>query len=56
MKILIVEDDAQVRSAIERVLRRDGHEVAQAFTAEAAMRLLAEEEFDVVLLDIILGD
>lgn len=56
MKILIVEDDAQVRTALDRVLRKSGHEVSQAFTAEAAMRLLATESFDVVLLDIVLGN
>lgn len=56
MHILIVEDDPHVRTAMTRLLRQAGHEVVAAFTAEAAMGLLAKEQIDLVLLDIMLGD
>lgn len=55
MRILVVEDDAFMRTALQRVLTQAGHDVTQAFNATAAMDLLSSETFDVVLLDILLG-
>jgi CheY-like chemotaxis protein len=54
VKILIVEDDADVRLIMSRALSRDGHTVSQAFNAPAAIRVLEKESFDLVLLDIVL--
>jgi CheY-like chemotaxis protein len=54
-RVLLVEDDPHLRTAMSRLLMQAGHEVVQAFTAEAAMGLLAKEKpFNVVLLDIML--
>lgn len=55
MRILIVEDDADVRLILNRALSREGHEVMLAFNATAAIRLLDSWPFDLVLLDIILN-
>lgn len=55
LRILMVEDDVHVRTAMTRLLRQAGHDVTAAFTATAAISLLAKEPPpDIVLLDILL--
>lgn len=54
-RVLLVEDEHDVRVATERVLRRLGHVVASAASAEAAHRFLAEEgRFDLVVSDVMM--
>ncbi len=55
-RVLIVEDNPYARAAMTALLETEGHDVVSAFTAEAAIRLLAGEAFDLVLLDIILDE
>jgi DNA-binding NtrC family response regulator len=50
--ILVVDDELSVRTSLSGWFRRDGYEVAAAENATAALRLLRERAFDVVLLDI----
>jgi DNA-binding response OmpR family regulator len=50
--ILLVEDDAVLRSLIERNLVARGHCVRCASAAEDALILLREYSFDLILLDI----
>jgi DNA-binding NtrC family response regulator len=52
LRVLVVDDDPAVRSALRRALADAGHEVAEAGDAEAALGLLAGQPADVVLLDI----
>lgn len=53
VRVLVVEDDAFMRTLFASHLKSAGYEVMMAFTAEAAMTLLSQERaFDVVLLDI----
>jgi len=52
--ILVVDDDPSNRSLLVRRLARDGHRVAEADNGEHALRLLAAEPFDVVLLDLLM--
>lgn len=52
MKILIVDDDAQLASIIGFALRREGWPVITARDGEAALQAWAAEEPDLVLLDI----
>lgn len=49
---LVVEDDAETREFVARALAEDGLEVRTASRAERAARLLREERFDVVVLDL----
>jgi len=56
MRILVVEDDALLAEGLVKVLSRAGHAVEQAVTGKAADRALAEERFDLVVLDIGLPD
>lgn len=51
MKILVVDDDVNVRRVCERALRQAGHEVAAAASASEAMERLPEE-WDIILSDL----
>lgn len=51
-RILIVEDDAPLRSAIQSTLVRNGYEVDVAPDGAAAVKALTGAAYDVVLLDI----
>lgn len=53
-RALIVEDDPDVRALLRRHLQKAGHTVTELATGEAALRLLRQQDFDLVLLDIIL--
>ncbi len=54
--ILVVDDEAEIRSSLEEILREEGYGVATAATATEALVLLEDAPFDVVLLDIWLPD
>ena len=56
MRILLLDDDPVIRSALERILAAAGHEVLEAATASYAVRLLTSCRPDVVLLDVMLGE
>jgi DNA-binding response OmpR family regulator len=52
--ILIVEDDLEINEMISRNLKLVGHSYRQAFDGTEAVKMLAEEVFDLLLLDIML--
>jgi two-component system nitrogen regulation response regulator NtrX len=54
--ILVVDDEAEIRSSLEDILREEGYGVASAATAGEALVLLEDAPYDVVLLDIWLPD
>jgi two-component system, NtrC family, nitrogen regulation response regulator NtrX len=54
--ILVVDDEAEIRSSLEEILAEEGYSVAGAGTAAEAMVLLQDVPYDVVLLDIWLPD
>lgn len=55
-KVLIVEDDSFLQGLAARRLTDDGFEVKTAADGETAITLLANEQFDAVLLDLMLPD
>ena len=55
-RILIVEDNADLASGLQRNLEHDGHRVAVAGAAKAALESAARETPDLVLLDLGLPD
>jgi two-component system KDP operon response regulator KdpE len=55
-KVLIVDDEPQIRRLLRNTLVRADYEVSQAATAREAMSLLAIEKPDAVLLDLGLPD
>jgi two-component system, NtrC family, nitrogen regulation response regulator NtrX len=54
--LLIVDDESQIRSSLEEILREEGYAVTSAPSAVEAMELLRDAIYDVVLLDIWLPD
>jgi len=56
MQILVVEDHAETLALVARHFARAGYGVASAACCRDAQDLLAEREFDVVVLDIMLPD
>ncbi|KIH77001.1 two component, sigma54 specific, transcriptional regulator, Fis family [Geoalkalibacter ferrihydriticus] len=54
-KILIVDDEAFIRENLERILAEDGFRPFSTGSSEEAVRLVGEEEIDLVLLDLNLG-
>jgi DNA-binding response OmpR family regulator len=54
-RILLVEDDRDLRATMSAALASDGHAVDEAADGGAALDRLAEHAYDVVLLDVGLG-
>ena len=52
--ILIAEDEQAINDLICKNLKLLGHRTAQAFDGAQAMQLIAEENFDLVLLDVMM--
>jgi DNA-binding response OmpR family regulator len=55
-KILVVDDERPVRVMLEAALRAQGYRVQCAASGGNAKEMLSAEEFDLVLLDLQLGD
>lgn len=53
-RVLVVDDEPTVREVVVGYLRRDGHEVSEAADGPSALDLLEAEEFDLVVLDMML--
>jgi class 3 adenylate cyclase len=53
-RILVVDDNAANRDLLSRRLQRDGYQVTSATDGAAALALVAEEGFDLVLLDLMM--
>ncbi len=51
-KILVVDDEKNLRIVVQKEMTRQGHHVETASNGEAAWELLNEQEFDVLLSDI----
>lgn len=55
-KILLVEDDEEIVTCLMQFLNSEGYSVKSASGQSGALRLLEDETFDLVLLDISLSD
>jgi two-component system, OmpR family, KDP operon response regulator KdpE len=55
-RLLVVEDDERIRTALIRALRERGHAVSSAGTAMAGLRQAVDERPDLVVLDLGLPD
>jgi len=51
MRLLLVEDDHSLAAGLDRALQSEGYAVDAVATGEAALFLLAEADFDAVVLD-----
>jgi DNA-binding response OmpR family regulator len=52
--VLVVDDDDGIRGVLRLYLERDGHLVTDAADGQAALALVADRQFDLVLLDVML--
>ena len=54
-RILSVEDDEAIRGLIKHALSQSGFDVAEAASGSQAMELLQGGEYDLAILDLMLG-
>lgn len=54
--ILIVDDEKSIRNAVKLVFEREGMEVCTAENGQQALDLLQQKTFNLILLDVMLGD
>lgn len=56
MKLLIVEDEPNLLSIIRKGLAENNHEVSAALDGTTALQLLESNDYDVIILDVMLPD
>jgi two-component system, OmpR family, response regulator MprA len=54
VRILVVDDEPQLRRALERALKLEGYDVALAADGEQALAALADEHPDAIVLDVLM--
>ncbi|UCB49802.1 MAG: response regulator, partial [Deltaproteobacteria bacterium] len=55
-QVLLVEDDANMRDLLRRMLEKEGWAVAEAENGRAALERIAEEEPALILLDLMMPE
>src|SRR6202034_1719883 len=55
-RILIIDDEVEIRESLETLLQLEGYTVASAATAREGLAQIGERSFDVILLDLALPD
>ena len=55
-RLLVVDDKPELLKSLSEVVRLHGYQVTEALGGKAALEALAADEFDVVLLDLIMPD
>jgi len=53
-RILLIDDELDIRDSVSAVLQREGFEVTTAKDAESGLQALGEQQFDLVISDIIM--
>lgn len=53
-RVLFVDDEKALQETVQKFLENDGHQVQVADEAQEAVRLLKENDFDVVISDIVM--
>ena len=51
-KVLIIDDEMQLRRLLSRIIGLEGYEVAEAADCASGMKMLRQHEPDVVLCDV----
>ncbi|MBQ2757665.1 MAG: response regulator, partial [Clostridia bacterium] len=55
-KILVVDDEVRIRSIIRKYAEFEGHTVVEAGDGMEAVRVARSEEFDIIILDIMMPE
>ena len=55
-RILVVDDEANIRALIDEILSEEGYDVTTAADAKEARSARKRQDFDLVLLDIWMPD
>ena len=55
-KILIIDDEEQVRLYLRRILEPEGHEVVEAGNGKVGLQLYCEEPADLIITDIFMPE
>src|SRR5271169_5157433 len=55
-KVLIIDDEANLRGLLARIIQLEGYSVVEAENGKTAWRLLESETFQVVITDVKLPD
>jgi Response regulators consisting of a CheY-like receiver domain and a winged-helix DNA-binding domain len=55
-RVLIVDDEKLVRQSVAAVFQREGMNVTLASSGKEALDILEKQRFDLILLDVMLGD
>ena len=51
-RVLVVDDETNMRRTLADILRNEGYEVATAATGEEAVQRCSEADYDIVLMDV----
>lgn len=54
MNVLLIEDEASISGFIKKGLEENGYEVMQAFDGDIGLHLASRNQYDVIILDLIL--
>src|SRR5260221_2309568 len=54
--ILVIDDEAEIREGLERLLKTEGYQGAMADTGQSGLLRLGEQPYDLLLLDVSLPD
>jgi DNA-binding response OmpR family regulator len=54
VKILVVEDDREINQLVSRYLGKEGYEIQSAYDGQEALRLISENEYHLIVLDLML--
>ena len=53
-KILVADDEEKIRALIRKYAEFEGHTVTEASNGMAAVRLCAENDFDIIVMDVMM--
>jgi DNA-binding response OmpR family regulator len=54
MKLLLIEDEPNVISVIQRSLSASGHEIAVAMDGQSGLQMATQHTFDIIILDLMI--
>jgi two-component system, OmpR family, phosphate regulon sensor histidine kinase PhoR len=52
--VLVIDDEKRIRDVCLKMLSGEGHEVAEAETAEVGLQMIKNRHFDIILLDLMM--